>query len=204
MSQEEKQVSDRLVWADIETTGSEEHDIILEVAVIVTDNELNEMGSFSSLVLDCDPRNLIRAGHPRTKDSDIPCYEAHFESGLVMELIEELGRDNIDPTISVVQDGIIRFLNGHGIFENMDPKVPLCGSSVHFDRGHLERRMPKFMELLHYRNIDVSSVRELQRRWAPGLLLKENDEEPYHRARKDLQYSIELLRTFRKIGFLGV
>lgn len=199
----EKRVSERLVWVDVETTGIESHDIMLEIAVIVTDNDLNELGSFSSLILDCDPRNLRPEDQPRTKDSDIPCFGSHFESGLVMDLIVELGRNGILPTVSLVQDAVVGFLNGHGVYENMDPPPPLCGSSVQFDRSYIAQYMPKMWELLHYRNIDVSTVRELQRRWAKDLLLAAEEEEPQHRALSDLRYSLKLLRNFREKGFIG-
>lgn len=202
MSEIEKKVSDRLAWVDIETTGTEDHDILLEVAVIVTDNDLNELGMFSSFIIDCDPRNLTRADRPRTKDSDIPCWEQHFDSGLVMNLIEEFGRDNVKPTPGVVEDGIVRFLNKHGVYEGMKNLAPLCGSSVHFDRRFLRRSMPKLISLLHYRNIDASGIRECARRWSPELEIPEI--EAAHRAVDDLRDSIELLRFFRRTGFLGV
>ena len=202
MIQEEKQVSDRLVWADIETTGTGDHDIMLEVAVIVTDNDLKEIARFSSLVIDCDPRDLIPSDRPRTKDSDIPCWSQHFESGLVQELIEEFDRGEFDHTVRVVEDGLVRFLNGYGVYEGMDPMVPLCGSSVHFDRRFLRRRMPRMMELLHYRNIDVSGIRECARRWSTQLEIPEVD--AVHRAVDDLRNSIALLKFFRESGFLGV
>ncbi len=175
---------------------------MLEIAVIVTDNDLKELGCMSSVIIACNPRNLIRADQPRTKDSDIPCWEQHFESGLVDELIEELAVDNLDPTLSLVEDGVRVFLNSYGIDPTNNPKPPLCGSTVHFDRRFLQRNMPRIIDVLHYRNIDVSGIRETARRFSPELELPEKEMD--HRAEDDLRGSIELLRFFRRSGYLGV
>lgn len=195
MSEKGKIISDRLVWADVETTGTDDHDTMLEIAVIVTDNDLNELGVFSSLIIDCDPRNLIPDDRPRAKESDVPCWSQHFESGLVMELIKELCSDDPDPTINLVEDRIINFLNGHGVYENMEMPPPLCGSSIHFDRRFLRKEMSKMIGLLHYRNIDVSCIRECARRWSPQLEIPKLD--AAHRTVDDLRNSIELGRLFR-------
>jgi len=203
MSEEKKKVSDRLVWIDIETTGVEDYDIMLEIAVIVTDNDLNELGMLSSFIIDCHPDSLIRAGQPRTKHSDIPCWEQHFDSGLIDQLKEEFHRaENIDPTVGVVEDGIVKFLNKHGVYEGMEKRAPMCGSSIHFDRRFIRRHMLKVIDVLHYRNIDVSGIRECARRWSPQLEIPEI--EVAHRAVDDLRNSIALLQLFRQSGFLGV
>ena len=200
--EEAPKFSDRLVWIDIETTGTEDHDVMLEIAVIVTDNDLKELGCMSSLILDCNPRNLVRADQPRTKDSDIPCWEQHFESGLVTSLIEELAGDGLDPTMSIVEEAVLRFLDGRGVYLTIRPAPPLCGTSVHFDRRFLRRHMPRVVEALHYRNIDVSGIRETARRFSPELELPEIEID--HRAEGDLRASIELLRFFRESGYLGI
>ena len=118
-------------------------------------------------------------------------------------ILEFTARDpRVDPTVGVVDSCIVSFLSRHGVHEEMEKRAPLCGASVHFDRRFLRRHMPKVTSLLHYRNIDVSGIRECARRWDP--LLEIPEVESGHRAVADLRDSIELLRFFRESGFLGV
>ena len=200
MMSEPSPISDTLVWCDLETTGTEDEDIILEVAVIVTDNNLDEIDAFSSLVIDCNPKNLIPSTGPRSKDSDIPCWGNHFETGLVRQLILESNMDDF-PTVKTVQEKLLRFLASHGIVAGMEARPPLCGSSVQFDRRFLGRYMPEVLKVLHYRNIDVSTVRELQKRWSPGMPVPEK--QGAHRALDDIRESIGLLKSMRASGFVG-
>ena len=197
MGEEKKPIFPLLVWCDLETTGISESDTILEIALILTDNELNELAWFESLVANCEPKNLIRSDRPRTKDTDIPCWGQHFENGLVTELIA--ARRDSQRWLGIdadVQRRAIEWLEHHEM-----RGVPLCGSSVHFDRAFLKRYMPDLHSMFHYRNIDVSGIRELQRRWMPDLEIPEPNAE--HRALPDLRDTINLLRHFRNSGFIG-
>lgn len=201
-------ISDKLVWCDLETTGIEDHDIILEYAIVVTDNNLEQLGHLTSVIIDCNPNNLIPAGQPRTKDGQMPCYEAHFEApegklSLVGLLQSMADKTSVDPwSVEFHQKEIVAWLEEFGIREGMEGPPPLCGSSIHFDRRFLRRHMPSVEKLFHYRNIDVSALRELQRRWAPELELEWP--ESTHRALEDLRYSLSLLRFYRDRGFVGL
>lgn len=194
----QKMFSDRLVWVDLETTGIGDKDLILEIAVTVTDNDLNELSSTSGLVRSCNPNFLRRS----SSEQIIPCWDQHFDSGLIDEMIR-LNAEGTLPSEDCMSDRILSMLLDHGIVAGMDPDIrpPLCGSSVHFDRRFIRRYMPKLHDVLHYRNIDVSSIRELARRFTPDLEIPSPESD--HRALSDLRNSIELLRFFRRSGFLG-
>lgn len=228
-----KMISDKLVWIDIETTGIDEKvDLILEIAIIVTDNHLKELGYFSSIVGSCNPNLLIQKGSSKCETLDslrniagvnvsttsayhlmFPCWEQHFNSGLIDDLKSAydqgmLGSNSVEGT----ESRIINFLAKHEIDASSsiaetpegpkDIRPPLCGSSVHFDRQFLNRDMPNLMKLIHYRNIDASSIRECARRFSPHLEVPEVNSR--HRAIDDLQDSVNLLRFFRNSGFLGI
>lgn len=198
---QKKEFSNRLVWVDLETTGIGDDDLILEIEVIVTDNDLNELSSVGGLIRPCNPHLLSRSSSKRM--NSFPCCDQHFDSGLVDELIR-LDAAAALPDLDSMGDRILRILSDHGIVPGMDPDLrpPLCGSSVHFDRRFIRKYMPELHDVLHYRNIDVSSVRELARRLVPDLEIPKPESE--HRALSDLHNSIELLRFFRKTGFLGM
>lgn len=227
-------ISDKLVWIDIETTGVDEKvDLILEIAVIVTDNDLNELGYFFSIVGSCNPNLLIQKGSSQCEtlerlrniigvDIDkgsvdrglmLPCWEQHFNSGLIDDLKFAYDQGSSESiSIEATENCIINFIAKHGIEASnsiietpegpKDVRPPLCGSSVHFDRQFLNRDMPNLMKLIHYRNIDASSIRECARRFSPHLEVPEVDSK--HRAIDDLRDSVNLLRFFRSSGFLGI
>lgn len=179
-----------IVWMDVETTGLDESDIPLEIAIAITDTNLNVMWSIESLLID-----------PTTTDSDTFQFfcqtpgivrDMHQRSGLITELL----RDQVQPR-NAVEARLCHFLMDYHI-----EKAPLAGNSVHFDRKVLQRWFPRFESMLHYRNIDVSSFKELFRRWYPltmGELPKVPDDEKAHRSWPDLLASIEELKWYGKV-----
>jgi len=200
--EEELVYSDILVWADLETTGITDHDLILEVAVIVTDNELVEIDHLSSPVLSAAPERFVPANQPRTSDDQISVWENHFESGLIADLHKA---SNSAKTPSTVDEELVTLLEKHGVYQGMERKrrPPLCGASVSFDRRFMRKYMPNFIGLLHYRNIDVSSIHELRKRWRGNDLPPMDEEEAPHRALQDIRNTLEYLRYMREKGFIG-
>lgn len=222
-----------LVWIDIETTGLDPtEDILLEVAAIVTDDHLNQLGEFSTLVLNHDPTMLypswgaaqvdceLRFGNLDTRHAlyvpeigNIPIatstssaepkvvWEAHFKNGL----IDDLRKAWVEvPRLHYV-DAVVAFLHEFQIEQDapMSMRPPLCGSSVHFDRSFLRGMgftWDRFFDCVHYRNVDVSTIKELAQRWWPDLELPKP--QGNHRALSDLKDSIDLLRFFREKEFI--
>jgi oligoribonuclease len=202
--EEEIIVSPILTWLDFETTGfDEDRDVLLEVTMIITDNELNELDGFTSLIVDVDPDRLIEDGSLRTKDDQIPCWGKHWETGLIDELKAACDADALLPTLGEVQENLISLLNAHGVYEGMEMNLrpPLCGSTIGFDRRFLRKHMPNVNRLLHYRSVDVSTIRELQKRWRPDLPSPPKAEA--HRTEQDVRESIGYLKNFRDSGFIG-
>jgi len=195
MSQEQRKPSDRIVWCDVETTGFADDAALLEVAFLVTDNNLNlidEGSSFESLVCDVSPQLLMQ---------DI--WEGHKKNGLIDDILaaHKAYHEGCEiPTSHSVESEVIEFLNAWGVYEGMKEKPPLAGSSVWFDRRRIERYMPRVAKLISHRNLDVSTVRELQLRYAPDLNPPRSKEA--HRALADIRESLDILRFYRDKGFL--
>jgi len=187
-----------LVWIDLETTGlNPGHHVILEVACVITDDELESLHEFTKLVIDCEP-NVLLPGKEEGEVRPNAIYAEHFNNGLIDELKHEFRakgwQDRSTP--EVVGRALQDFIQLH-----CPEPMPLAGSSVHFDRKFLDEHMPGVLDVLHYRNVDVSTVKELARRWWPELALPERSGK--HRALDDIYDSIRLLRFFRKEGFIG-
>lgn len=172
--------SQNLVWIDLEMTGlSPETDVIIEIASIVTDSQLN--------ILDEGP--VIAVSQPLTRLAQMNEWNTrtHTESGLVNRVKES--------TISTAEaeSQTLEFIR------SLVPgnHSPLCGNSICQDRRFLARHMPRLEAYLHYRNLDVSSIKELVSRWRPELLngfSKRNT----HRAMEDIRESIEELKYYRR------
>lgn len=199
---EEKKFSPLLVWTDIETTGIKEEDVILEVAVIVTDNNLEEIDSVDFLVYDVEPNRLISHDVKKTYGSDIHCWSNHFETGLIDSLMASRKDIGSSRDSSQVEVDICSMLDRLSIVEDAEVKPPLCGSSVHFDRAFLKKSMPSFIRRVSYRNIDVSSIKECCQRFEPRIDIP--DWEAPHRALGDLRGSIRLLKHFRNQGVFSI
>lgn len=169
-----------LVWIDLEMTGlSPEKDVIIEIATIVTDAQLNQIAE--------GPVIAIKQTLQRLADMDEWNTRTHTESGLVNRIRASTYSN------ALAEKETLDFLRKHVPGNHS----PLCGNSICQDRRFLARYMPKLEAYLHYRNLDVSSIKELIVRWRPELVSgfrKQNT----HRALDDIQESIEELKYYRK------
>ncbi len=179
-------VRDQLVWIDCEMTGLDlRSDRLIEIAALVTDADLNILGEGIDLVIHTDDEAL---------DSMIEVVaRMHSRSGLT----EEVRTSTID--VAAAQEMVLDYIRSHV----PSPKTaPLCGNSIATDRGFLARDMPELDEFLHYRMIDVSSIKELCRRWYPRIYYGQPDKGLAHRALADIQESIRELRYYRRTAFV--
>lgn len=178
-------MNDRMVWIDCEMTGlSLTNDALIEVAALVTDSELNVLGEGVDVVirppdgaLDSMPE-VVRA--------------MHTASGLLDELPRGV-------TLAEAEQRVLSYIRTHAPEAG---KTPLCGNSVGTDRGFLARDMPRLEAHLHYRVIDVSSVKELARRWYPRAYYNSPEKTGNHRALADIRESIAELRYYREAVFV--
>ena len=167
---------------DLEMTGLDpERDVIVEIATIVTDDELVVVAEGPDLVVHQPPEKLV--------GMDPVVVEMHTTSGLLEAIaastttLEEAGAATLD------------FIRQHV----PEPRsVPLCGNSIGTDRRFLLRYLPAIEEHLHYRSVDVSTIKELARRWYPETLTAMPRKATSHRALDDIRESIEELRYYRE------
>jgi oligoribonuclease len=178
-------VSDRLVWIDCEMTGLDlEHDALIEVAALVTDFELNVLGEGVDLVIKPPPAALEQMNEVvRTM---------HTESGLLDVLDQGC-------TLEEAEARVLDYVREH--IDN-SARPPLAGNTVATDRAFLARDMPKIDAFLHYRIVDVSSIKELVRRWYPRVYFAAPAKLGNHRALADIRESIEELRYYRAAVFV--
>ena len=175
-----KNVVKNLVWIDLEMTGlSPENDRIIEIASIVTDAQLN--------ILEEGPVMAIHQPLKRLTDMDEWNTKTHTKSGLV----NRVRASEIDE--QQAQQRTIDFISKHVAANHS----PLCGNSICQDRRFLANYMPKLESYLHYRNLDVSTVKELVVRWRPELT-KGFSKRNTHQAMDDIRESIEELKYYRK------
>jgi oligoribonuclease len=173
--------ADLLVWVDCEMTGlSLASDALIEVACVVTDSELNELDGGVTVVIKPPATALVQMNDFVTN--------MHTESGLINEL---------DAGISLAEAEavLLDYLRRH-MADTARP--PLCGSSVYVDRGFLARDLPEFDSFLHYRVLDVSSFKEVVRRWYPKVYYASPEKHGGHRAMADIRESIAELRYYRE------
>ncbi|HZO67813.1 MAG TPA: oligoribonuclease [Kribbellaceae bacterium] len=178
-------MNDRLVWIDCEMTGLDVNaDALIEVAVLVTDYELNVLGEGIDLVIKPPAGALEQMG-------DF-VREMHTASGLL---------DELDHGISLAdaERQVLEFISGY-VPESR--KAALAGNSVGTDRTFLVRDMPTVEAHLHYRNVDVSSIKELVRRWYPRVYYATPAKVGNHRALADITESIAELRYYRQTVFV--
>jgi oligoribonuclease len=176
-----------LIWIDCEMTGlSLERDVLVEIAVLVTDSELNVIGEGIDLVIKATPEQLSGMNEFVT--------QMHTTSGLITQ---------IPDGISVVEaeDAILAYLESAG---TLPGKSPLAGNSVSVDRNFIARDMSRLNEYLHYRTVDVSSIKEVARRWYPKIYFAAPAKTGNHRALGDIQDSIEELKYYRSSIFIDV
>ncbi|MEU1837337.1 MULTISPECIES: oligoribonuclease [Micromonospora] len=179
-------MADLLVWIDCEMTGLDlGRDALIEVAALVTDPDLNVLGEGVDVVIHADEAALEAMPEiVRTM---------HGKSGLT----EEVRRSTV--TLAEAEDMVLDYVASHV----KDPRTaPLCGNSIATDRGFIARDMPRLDAHLHYRMIDVSSIKELCRRWYPRVYFGQPQKGLAHRALADIRESIRELEYYRRTVFV--
>ncbi|HLK00718.1 MAG TPA: oligoribonuclease [Streptosporangiaceae bacterium] len=179
-------MNERLVWIDCEMTGLDiERDALIEIACLVTDAELNLLDDGIDLII--KPPAEALATMPEV------VRDMHTTSGLLDEL----------PTgvpLPEAQERVLEYVRRH-VTEAR--KVPLCGNSIATDRWFIARDMPELDAFLHYRMVDVSSVKELARRWYPRVYFASPAKHGGHRALADIMESVQELRYYRDTVFVA-
>lgn len=159
-------------------------DVLVEIAVLVTDSDLNIFGEGVDLV--------IKASAERIADMNDFVTKMHTESGLINEIPNGV-------PVSEAEELILKYLDSAGVVPG---KSPIAGNSVYVDRIFINRDMPKLSEYLHYRTVDVSSIKELTRRWFPRVYFNSPAKTGNHRALGDIKDSIAELSFYRKTVFV--
>jgi oligoribonuclease len=179
-------VTDPLVWIDCEMTGLDPvTDALVEIAVVVTDSELTLLDEGLDILIATDPAKL--------ESMESVVREMHTQSGLLEAL--ETATTTLEDAEQQVLDYVARFVPDKR-------KAPLCGNSIATDRGFIARYMPKLDDHLHYRMVDVSSIKELARRWYPRVYFNSPAKTGGHRALADIIDSINELRYYRETLFV--
>ena len=170
-----------LVWIDCEMTGLDpQRHVMVEIAVIVTDAELNRLDDGIDIVISATPSQLV--------GMDPFVREMHTSSGL-LDAIRHTAT-----SVEQAEDAVMEYLEQHV----PEPgKAPLCGNTIATDRTFITRYMPRLDAHLHYRMIDVSSIKELARRWYPRAYYNAPPKNGGHRALADIRESIDELRYYR-------
>jgi oligoribonuclease len=179
-------VNERLVWIDCEMTGLDlRADALIEVAALVTDFDLNVLGTGVDLIVKPPAEALDQmTDFVRTM---------HETSGLLTQLEQGL-------TLGEAEEQVLAYVHEHC---GQNARPPLAGNSVATDRAFLARDMPDLESFLHYRIVDVSSIKELARRWFPRAYFQAPAKRGNHRALADIQESIEELRYYREAVFVA-
>ena len=178
-------MNERLVWIDCEMTGLDlGADALIEVAALVTDFDLNVLGEGIDLIIKPPAEALDQmVEFVRTM---------HETSGLLDEL-------DSGTTLADAQEQVLAYIREHCPDGS---RPPLAGNTVATDRSFLARDMPGLESFLHYRIVDVSSIKELSRRWYPRAYFAAPTKRGNHRALADIQESIEELRYYREAVFV--
>jgi len=178
-------MTDRLVWIDCEMTGLDlKRDALIEIACLVTDGSLDVLDEGIDLVIKPPPEALDQM-------EDV-VREMHTASGLLDELATGV-------TLAEAQEQVLGYVRKH-ISEPR--RVPLAGNSIATDRVFIARDMPELDAFLHYRMVDVSSIKELARRWYPRAYFASPPKRGGHRALADITESIQELRYYRDTVFV--
>jgi oligoribonuclease len=183
MQSRTRQNPDHLVWMDLEMTGLDpDSDTILEMAILITDAELNIVAEGPSIAIHQD-ESVLSAMNDW-------CKEHHGASGLSTR-VRQSDTDMLTAE-SMALDFVRRFVP--------ERTSPLCGNSIHQDRRFLARHMPKLEAYMHYRNIDVSTIKELARRWYAGI--SPPTKRSAHLAMDDIRESVAELAYYRQTVFV--
>lgn len=177
--------NDRLVWIDCEMTGLDlSVDELVEIAIVITDFELNPVDEGFQVVIRPSEAALAHMGEFVT--------EMHRTSGLLDEIPRGLPLDEAQAqALAYIQRFVLQ-----------ERKAPLAGNTIGTDRMFLAKYMPDIDQYLHYRNVDVSSVKELARRWYPRVFFQAPAKDGGHRALADILESIRELRYYRSAVFV--
>ncbi|MGH8962393.1 MAG: oligoribonuclease [Jatrophihabitantaceae bacterium] len=180
-------MTNRLVWIDCEMTGLDlARDALIEVAVLVTDENLQVLDDGLDIVIDVAD-DVLETMVPFVRDM-------HAASGLT-----ELVRAST-VTLGEAEKQVLEYIKKHIPEQNI---APLCGNSIATDRGFLNRDMPSLDEHLHYRMIDVSSIKELAKRWFPRVYQSQPGKGLEHRALADIRESVQELDYYRRTLFVA-
>ena len=175
-----------LIWIDCEMTGlSLEKDVLVEIAVLVTDSDLNVIGDGVDVVIKATPEQLAGMNEFVT--------QMHTTSGLITEIPNGI-------SVQEAEARVIAYLESAA---TQPGKSPLAGNSVGVDRTFIARDMPLLNKYLHYRTVDVSSIKELTRRWFPKAYFAAPAKTGNHRALGDIQDSIAELAYYRQTVFIS-
>jgi oligoribonuclease len=183
---EREQKDDRLVWIDCEMTGLElSRDALIEIAVLITDGDLNVLHEGLDIVINCDDELL---------DTMVPfVQQMHATSGLT----DQVRAATV--TVAEAEQQVLAYIKQ---FVPDARTAPLCGNSIATDRSFIVRDMPELDAHLHYRMIDVSSIKELTRRWFRRVYFGQPPKGLAHRALADIYESVRELRYYRSTVFV--
>ncbi|MEU9885176.1 oligoribonuclease [Sphaerisporangium sp. NPDC051011] len=178
-------MSDLLVWIDCEMTGLDlGRDALVEVACVVTDGELNQLDEGVDVIIK-PPREALE------QMSEV-VRQMHTSSGLLPALGQGV-------TLAEAESLVLEYIRRH---VPEPKKAPLCGNSISTDRSFIARDMPAVDGYLHYRMVDVSSVKELVRRWYPRVYFASPAKQGGHRALADITESVQEMRYYRAAVFV--
>ncbi|MDR3662053.1 MAG: oligoribonuclease [Mycobacterium sp.] len=177
---------DELVWIDCEMTGLDlKSDRLIEIAALVTDSDLNVLGEGVDVVIHTDDDALNGM-------ADV-VMKMHTRSGLINEVRTST------VTLAEAEKLVLDYIRTH---VGQTKTAPLAGNSIATDRGFIARDMPALDDFLHYRMIDVSSIKELCRRWYPRIYFGQPEKGLAHRALADIHESIRELKYYRGTAFV--
>lgn len=189
MNTSNNEKENRIIWVDVETTGLDcNRDLLLQVAVVITDENLVPIHEGIEVTISQPAEDI---------DSLMNDYvtQMHTDSGLLANVISSKKSTDVD----VATELLLYYLEEHTIAGSS----PMAGSTVSFDRGFLKVDMPTLERHFHYRNIDVSTIKELARRWNPEVYSCAPPKMLAHTALSDIKESIAELRHYRSKDFIG-
>lgn len=177
---------DRIVWVDCEMTGLDpDTHVIVEIAALVTDSDLNILGEGIDVVVHASDEELAKM--------DDFVTNMHASSGLTEEI------RNSTVSLAEAEQQVLEYIRQ---WVDQPRTAPLAGNSIASDRGFIRTAMVELDEFLHYRMIDVSSIKELTRRWMPEVYFRQPEKGMSHRALVDIKESIRELDYYRRAAFV--